>query len=88
MAIDEQTPLYDEDDSLPLSEFPPRFTGDGWELLLRYPPKKKLMADRYWKPIFVRLNGNMLSLYANAQETRPSQEILLQVGKLVLFKSK
>ncbi|CAK5018406.1 unnamed protein product [Meloidogyne enterolobii] len=80
MAIDEQTPLYDEDDSQPLSEFPPRFTGDGWELLLRYPPKKKLMADRYWKPIFVRLNGNMLSLYANAQETRPSQEILLQAN--------
>ena len=74
-----ETPLFDEDDSQPLPEFPIAFHGDGWPLMLRYPPKKKLMADRYWKPIFVRLQGSMLALFANAQESRPSQEILLQV---------
>src|SRR4051794_28390020 len=68
---DMETPLFDEDDSQPLPEYPLAFRGDGWELMMRYPPKKKLMTDRYWKPIYVRLQGPMLALFVNRQETRP-----------------
>uniref|UniRef100_A0A915DYY6 SHD domain-containing protein n=1 Tax=Ditylenchus dipsaci TaxID=166011 RepID=A0A915DYY6_9BILA len=49
------SPLYDEDDSAELGAFPEKFTGDGWELMIRYPPKKKIMADRYWKPCYVQI---------------------------------
>ncbi|KAI1719136.1 adaptor complexes medium subunit family domain-containing protein [Ditylenchus destructor] len=74
------TPLYDEDDTLPLADFPDKFTGEGWELMLRHPLKKKIMADRYWKPCYVRLDGNMLLIYSSKQESKPFQEILLQAS--------
>ncbi|KAL3072868.1 hypothetical protein niasHS_017842 [Heterodera schachtii] len=77
---DDESPLFDADDSLPLPEFPLPFTGDGWELFLRYPPKKKLMTDRFWKPIYVRMSGNMLAMFTNREETRPAQEILIQAN--------
>lgn len=77
---DLESPLFDEDDSQPLPEFPTPFHGDGWPLFLRYPAKKKLMADRYWKPIYVRLNGNMLAMFNSKEEQRPAQEILIQVA--------
>ncbi|EJW79860.1 hypothetical protein WUBG_09231 [Wuchereria bancrofti] len=39
-AISTPSPLYDEDDSEPLIDFPDKFTGDGWEMMIRYPIKK------------------------------------------------
>ncbi|KAE9548682.1 hypothetical protein FO519_008104 [Halicephalobus sp. NKZ332] len=77
-TVDSPTPLYDEDDSQPLAPFPAKFTGDGWELMIRYPPKKKIMADRYWKPCFVKMNGNMLYIFDSKTESRPIQEVMLQ----------
>lgn len=49
------TPLYDEDTSYVLEEYPAKYEGNGWEMMLRYPPKKKLTSNRFWKKIFVRL---------------------------------
>lgn len=39
---DAEAPLYDEDDTVPLTDFSTKFTGDGWELMLRYATKKQL----------------------------------------------
>ena len=75
---DSPTPLSDEDDSQPLTEFPKKFTGEGWDLMIRYPPKKKIMADRYWKPCFVRIKQNMLYIFNSKTDDRPMQEIMLQ----------
>ncbi|MFH4979047.1 hypothetical protein AB6A40_005756 [Gnathostoma spinigerum] len=74
------SPLYDEDDTEPLTDFPEKFQGDGWELMVRYPIKKKIMGDRYWKPCFVRLNGDTLQLFNSRNETKPFQEVLLQAS--------
>lgn len=49
------TPLYDEDTSYVLEEYPSRYEGPGWEMMLRYPPKKKLTSNRFWKKIFIKL---------------------------------
>lgn len=60
-SIDEEdytrpdTPLYDEDTSYVLDDFPAKYEGPGWEMMLRYPPKKKLTSNRFWKKIFVKL---------------------------------
>ncbi|KAK5982653.1 Adaptor complexe medium subunit family protein, partial [Trichostrongylus colubriformis] len=73
------TPLYDEDDSEPLTEFTPKFTGEGWELMVRHPIKKKsFMAERFWKPCYVRLQGNTLLVYNAKTDNKPIQELLLQ----------
>ena len=39
----------------PLPPFREPFIGDGWNLLLRQPTKKKLAGNRYWKTVYVRL---------------------------------
>lgn len=49
------TPLFDEDTSYVLEEYPAKYEGSGWEMMLRYPPKKKLTSNRFWKKIFVKL---------------------------------
>uniref|UniRef100_A0A915Q747 Uncharacterized protein n=1 Tax=Setaria digitata TaxID=48799 RepID=A0A915Q747_9BILA len=72
------SPLYDEDDSEPLTEFPAKFTGDGWEMMIRYPIKKKIMSDRYWKPCYVRLRDSTLFMFNSKTEQKPFMEILLQ----------
>lgn len=49
------SPLFDDDTSYVLEEFPTKYNGPGWEMMLRYPPKKKLTSNRFWKKIFVKL---------------------------------
>lgn len=49
------TPLYDDDTSYVLEEFPAKYEGPGWDMMLRHPPKKKLTSNRFWKKIFVKL---------------------------------
>lgn len=42
------TPLFDEDTSQPLEEFPRiNYEGPGWEVQLRQPNKKKITGQRY-----------------------------------------
>ncbi|VDK87719.1 unnamed protein product [Litomosoides sigmodontis] len=77
-AISTPSPLYDEDDNEPLTEFPLKFAGDGWEMMIRYPIKKKIMSDRYWKPCYVRLRDNSLFMFNSKSEQKPFMEILLQ----------
>ena len=42
----------------PLDPFHPQWQGDGWNLFLRQPTKKKLASQRYWKPVYVRIIPN------------------------------
>lgn len=46
------TPLFDEDISQPLEDFPRiKYDGPGWEMHLRQPNKKKITGQRleFWK---------------------------------------
>ncbi|VDN08040.1 unnamed protein product [Thelazia callipaeda] len=77
-GLSTSSPLYDEDDSEPLCDFPDKFTGDGWEMMIRYPIKKKIMGDRYWKPCYVRIRDNTLLLFNSKNDQKPFSEIALQ----------
>lgn len=46
------TPLFDEDQTVPLEVFP-RIDYDGrmWEMQLRQPNKKKITSQRFWKKV-------------------------------------
>ncbi|CAG9762427.1 unnamed protein product [Ceutorhynchus assimilis] len=77
------TPLYDEDTSQPLEEFPRIvYTGEGWEMLLRQPNKKKITGQRFWKKIFVKLCHQpdcvLLQLFNLQSDKDPFQELPLQ----------
>ncbi|XP_052869061.1 protein stoned-B [Anopheles cruzii] len=77
------TPLFDEDVSQPLEDFPRVIHhGDGWEMQLRQPNKKKITGQRFWKKIFIRLvcqgDSPVLQLYNAANDKEPFQELPLQ----------
>ena len=73
------TPLYDEDISQPLEEFPAKYSGEGWEMFIRYPAKKKLTGNRFWKKIFVRVSENsVVQLFNTKEDADPFQELPLQ----------
>ncbi|KAG1682965.1 Protein stoned-B [Nymphon striatum] len=73
------TPLFDDDISQPLEEFPPKYEGDGWEMMLRQPNKKKITGNRFWKKIYVRIRENtVLMLYNTKDDKDPFQELPLQ----------
>ena len=42
----------------PLDPFHSAWQGDGWNLFLRQPTKKKLASQRFWKPVYVRILPN------------------------------
>ncbi|XP_020289485.1 protein stoned-B-like [Pseudomyrmex gracilis] len=76
------TPLFDEDVSQPLEDFPRSiYTGEGWEMQLRQPNKKKITGQRFWKKIFVKLmfqgDNPILQLFNNKDEKDPFQELPL-----------
>lgn len=77
-----QTPLYDEDTTQPLEDFPARYLGDGWEMMLRHPAKKKLTANRYWKKVFVRFIPETcsLQLFNKKDDPQPFQDLPLQAS--------
>ncbi|XP_050527345.1 LOW QUALITY PROTEIN: protein stoned-B-like [Daktulosphaira vitifoliae] len=77
------SPLFDEDVSQPLEEFPRvNYNGDGWEMELRQPNKKKITAHRFWKKIFVKIvyqgENPVLQLYNLKGDKDPFQELPLQ----------
>ncbi|KAJ8970848.1 hypothetical protein NQ317_019122 [Molorchus minor] len=77
------TPLYDEDVSQPLEPFPrTNWTGEGWEMHLRQPNKKKITGQRFWKKIFVKLlyqqDCVLLQLFNQKDDKDPFQELPLQ----------
>ncbi|XP_031784782.1 protein stoned-B [Nasonia vitripennis] len=76
------TPLFDEDVSQPLEDFPRvTYTGDGWEMQLRQPIKKKITGQRFWKKIFAKLvyqgDNPVLQLYNSKGDKDPFQELPL-----------
>ncbi|EDW75165.1 uncharacterized protein Dwil_GK20028 [Drosophila willistoni] len=78
-----QTPLYDEDVSQPLEDYPRlHYVGPGWEMQLRQPNKKKITGQRFWKKIFVRLvvqnDVPVVQLLNQAGDKQPFQELPLQ----------
>nr|CAI5832814.1 unnamed protein product [Callosobruchus analis] len=77
------TPLFDEDTSVPLEPFPRiDWAGEGWEMHLRQPNKKKITGQRFWKKIFVRIVNQMdctlLQLFNQKDDKDPFQELPLQ----------
>lgn len=77
------SPLFDEDVSQPLEEFPRvNYNGDGWAMELRQPNKKKITAHRFWKKIFVKITyqgeNPVLQLYNTKDDKDPFQELPLQ----------
>ncbi|CAG9858566.1 unnamed protein product [Phyllotreta striolata] len=77
------SPLFDEDVSQPLEPFPRiNYTGEGWEMHLRQPNKKKITGQRFWKKIFVKLQHLpdcvLLQLYNQKDDKDPFQELPLQ----------
>ncbi|XP_053681741.1 protein stoned-B [Sabethes cyaneus] len=77
------TPLFDEDVSQPLEDFPRIvYSGDGWEMQLRQPNKKKITGQRFWKKIYIRLvyqgDNPVMQLYNAANDKEPFQELPLQ----------
>lgn len=77
------TPLFDEDVSQPLLDFPRiHYEGEGWEMQLRQPNKKKMItSQRFWKKIFVRLvwqgDSPVLQIFNNKGDKDPFQELPL-----------
>ncbi|CAL7941067.1 unnamed protein product [Xylocopa violacea] len=76
------TPLFDEDVSQPLEDFPRvTYTGDGWDMHLRQPNKKKITGQRFWKKIFVKLvyqgDNPVLQLFNSRDDKDPFQELPL-----------
>ncbi|KAF7996833.1 hypothetical protein HCN44_002479 [Aphidius gifuensis] len=76
------TPLFDEDVSQPLEDFPRvTYTGDGWEMQLRQPNKKKITGQRFWKKIWVKLvyqaDSPVLQLLNKIEDKDPFQELPL-----------
>ncbi|KAF7283272.1 hypothetical protein GWI33_001042 [Rhynchophorus ferrugineus] len=77
------TPLFDDDVSQPLEEFPRiTYTGEGWEMHLRQPNKKKITGQRFWKKVFLKLSYQpdcvLLQLYNQQSDKDPFQELPLQ----------
>ncbi|XP_076670795.1 uncharacterized protein LOC143370064 [Andrena cerasifolii] len=76
------TPLFDEDTSQPLEDFPRvTYTGDGWEMQLRQPNKKKITGQRFWKKVFVKIayqgDNPVLQLFSAPGDRDPFQELPL-----------
>ncbi|XP_059062853.1 protein stoned-B-like [Achroia grisella] len=77
------TPLFDEDVSMPLEDFPrTTYKGPGWEMHLRQPNKKKITGQRFWKKVFVRVtyqgDNPVVQLFNTAGDKEPFQELPLQ----------
>lgn len=80
-----ESPLFDADTSYTLEEFPQKYQGDGWDMMLRYPPKKKLTSTRFWKNIFVKLaevplaHDPRASKVVKGDDSEPGTCIALQI---------
>lgn len=77
------TPLFDEDTSQPLEDFPRiTYTGEGWDMHLRQPNKKKITGQRFWKKIFLRMvhqgDTPVIQIFNQAKDKDPFQELPLQ----------
>lgn len=77
------TPLFDDDVSQPLEDFPRiTYVGPGWEMQLRQPNKKKITGQRFWKKIFLRIvyqgDTPVVQIFNTSKDKDPFQELPLQ----------
>lgn len=77
------TPLFDDDVSQPLEDYPRiTYNGNGWEMYLRQPNKKKFTAQRFWKKVFVRITFQndtpIIQMFNTTKDKEPFQELPLQ----------
>merc|ERR1719232_490056 len=77
--------LFEADTSKPLDPWPGlTYDGDGWEMFIRHPPKKKITAQRYWKKVWVRIvmqADTPAVLLINPKDDKdPIQELPLQAA--------
>ena len=75
--------MFDEDTSQPLEDYPRiKYDGQGWEMHLRQPNKKKITGQRFWKKVFVKLvlqnDAPVLQLFNTNTEKEAFQEFPLQ----------
>lgn len=78
-----ETPLFDDDVSQPLEDFPRvTYSGDGWEMQLRQPNKKKITGQRFWKKCWLRIinphENPVIQLRNAPTDKEPFQELPLQ----------
>ena len=77
--------LFESDTSKPLDPWPRlTYEGDGWEMFIRHPPKKKITAQRYWKKVWVRIvmqgDNPAVLLFNHKDDKDPIQELPLQAA--------
>lgn len=74
-------PLYDEDTSYELEPFPQPYEGDGWTMLLRFPPKKKFTSNRFWKSIGVKVEHVTIQPDSKSKQAskEPQKSVALQI---------
>ncbi|KRY69392.1 putative stoned B-like protein [Trichinella pseudospiralis] len=73
------SPLFDEDDSEPILPFQEKRCQDGWQLMIRFPVKKKFVGERCWKSVFVRLvESKRIQVFHGRDDAAPFQEFVLQ----------
>ena len=77
--------LFEADTSKPLDQWPGlTYDGDGWEMFIRHPPKKKITAQRYWKKVWVRIvmqaDTPAVLLFNHKDDKDPIQELPLQAA--------
>lgn len=80
-----QTPLFDDDVSQPLEDFPRiNYHCDGWEMQLRQPTKKKITGNRFWKKCWLKIalqgDNAVVQIYNSQKDKDPFQELPLQAG--------
>ena len=84
-SADGESPLFEADTSRPLDSWPGiTYDGDGWEMFIRHPPKKKITAQRYWKKVWVRIvmqaDTPAVLLFNHKDDKDPIQELPLQAA--------
>lgn len=79
------TPLFDDDVSQPLEDFPRvSYTGDGWDMYLRQPNKKKFTAQRFWKKIFLKIafqnDTPIIQMFNTVKDKEPFSGEMLSIS--------
>ncbi len=82
-ALSSESSTDVEEELEPLPPFHVAWHGDGWNLFLRQPPKKKMGTQRFWKPVYIRLGVNnqgvkTVRVFANKDSPDIVQELPLQ----------
>lgn len=80
--VNEEKPaiLPESDDESIGEDFTLATTNTSWNMLLRYPDKKKKLTAREWKSVVIKLDGNTLKIFEEYELSAPFREIPLQAS--------